>query len=102
MPANGVTLISFLAVILSLSGGARADEKTLYEAAKSEGSLTWYISHFSGEAAQDAARLFSEKYPGVQVNVVRTTAQVSYQRLNQDINAGVAQCDVYSSTDVGH
>ena len=91
------------ALLLSLGiGAARADEKALYEAAKKEGSLTWYISHYSGELAQEVARAFTEKYPGVTVNVVRTTAQVAFQRLSQDLNAGVANCDVFGSTDIGH
>src|SRR6185369_1139529 len=36
------------------------------------------------------------------VTVVRTTAQVAYQRLLQDIKNNAAICDVFSSTDVGH
>jgi iron(III) transport system substrate-binding protein len=33
---------------------------------------------------------------------VRTTAQVAFQRLTQDLKSGVAECDVFSSTDIGH
>jgi iron(III) transport system substrate-binding protein len=39
---------------------------------------------------------------GIKVNVVRTTAQVAYQRLTQDIKNNQANCDVFSSTDIGH
>ena len=39
---------------------------------------------------------------GIKVNVVRTTAQVAYQRLLQDIKNNQTICDVFSSTDVGH
>ena len=77
-------------------------EKQLYEAAKQEGELTWYVAHYSAENAEAAAAAFTEKFPGVKVNVVRSTAQVAYQRLSQDMRAGVAQCDVFSSTDIGH
>ncbi len=38
----------------------------------------------------------------MKVNVVRSTSQVAYQRLSQDMQAGVAQCDMFSSTDYGH
>ncbi len=34
-------------------------------------------------------------------NVVRATGQVLYQRLMQDMKAKVANCDVFSSTDLG-
>ena len=47
-------------------------------------------------------RAFTQAYPGIKVNVVRSTSQVAYQRLSQDIQAGVAQCDFFSSTDYGH
>src|SRR5215217_5372455 len=56
----------------------------------------------TSETAERFGRTFTEKYPGVKVNVVRTTAQVAYQRLSQDIQANVANCDVFGSTDVGH
>lgn len=86
--------------------GARAQmsdhEKQLYEAAKKEGELTWYIAHYTSEASERYGRTFTEKYPGVKVNVVRTTAQVAYQRLSQDIQSNVANCDVFATTDIGH
>jgi iron(III) transport system substrate-binding protein len=77
-------------------------EKSLYEAAKKDGELTWYIAHYTSETAERFGRTFTEKYPGVTVNVVRTTAQVAYQRLGQDIQSNVANCDVFASTDIGH
>jgi iron(III) transport system substrate-binding protein len=47
-------------------------------------------------------RAFTQAWPGIKVNVVRSTSQVAYQRLSQDMQAGVAQCDFFSSTDYGH
>ncbi len=80
---------------------ARADIKALAEAAKKEGELTWYVAHYTSEGAEDLGRGFTEMY-GVKVNVVRTTAQVAYQRLLQDIKNNQTICDVFSSTDLGH
>ncbi len=77
-------------------------EKALYEAAKKEGSLIYYTAHYSAEVAEAFARGFTEKYPGVVCKVVRTTAQVAYQRLTQELKAGGTQCDVFASTDIGH
>lgn len=94
--------VGILFGILGIGQMVRANDRVLYEAAKREGAVTWYITHFSGELAQDAGRAFMEKYPGVTVNVIRTTAQVAFARLNQDIKANNANCDVFSSTDVGH
>ena len=77
-------------------------ERVLYEAAKREGEITWYSGQYSAEASEAAGRAFNERYPGVRCNVVRSTSQVAFQRLSQDLRAGVAQCDVLSSTNGGH
>ncbi|MSP67318.1 MAG: extracellular solute-binding protein [Alphaproteobacteria bacterium] len=78
------------------------DLKALEEAAAREGQLTWYVSHYGADTAAEVGQAFSKKYPAVKVNVVRSTAQVAFQRLQQDIKNSVAQCDVFSTTDIGH
>src|SRR4051812_13876504 len=77
-------------------------EQELYAAAKKEGELTWYSGHINAETSEAVGAAFTKLYPGVKVNVVRSTSQVAFQRLSQDMRAGVAQCDVFSSTDIGH
>lgn len=78
-------------------------EKELYEAAKKEGGeLTWYTAQSDDITAQTLGRSFEALYPGLKVNVLRTTAQVAYQRVTQEIKASAIQCDVFSSTDIGH
>ncbi len=79
-----------------------AHEKDLYEAAKKEGELTWYTAHSDDVTAQALGRKFEALYPGIKVNVVRTTAQVAFQRVSQELKAGAMQVDVLSSTDIGH
>jgi iron(III) transport system substrate-binding protein len=73
----------------------------LHEKAKKEGELTWYIAHWRVEIAERVAKRFTEVYPPIKCNVVRATGQVIYQRLSQDLKAKVANCDVFSSTDLG-
>lgn len=77
-------------------------EKDLYEAAKKESELTWYTAHSDDVTAQALGRKFQQLYPGIRVNVVRTTAQVAFQRVSQELKAGAMQVDVLSSTDIGH
>jgi iron(III) transport system substrate-binding protein len=79
-----------------------APERALYEAAKAEGEVTWYSGQIQAEPGEAVGHAFSEAYPGIKVNVIRSTSQVAYQRLSQDMQAGVAQCDFFSSTDYGH
>jgi iron(III) transport system substrate-binding protein len=92
---------------LAASGPARAQdlpahERALYDAARREGEITWYSGQYNAETSEAVGRAFTERYPGVRCNVVRSTSQVAFQRLSQDMRAGVAQCDVFSSTDFGH
>jgi iron(III) transport system substrate-binding protein len=67
--------------------------------AKTEGEVTWYTAHFDNAVTGKIGAAFTAKYPGIKVNVLKSTAQVNYQRLLQDIGAGVMQADVFSSTD---
>ena len=74
----------------------------LYEAAKKEKEFTVYSAHYNTETMANLCTAFDKKYPGVKCNFVRTTAQVAFQRLQQDLLAKVAVASVFSSTDVGH
>jgi iron(III) transport system substrate-binding protein len=73
----------------------------LHAKAKQEGELTWYSVYWPSDRSEKHAAIFTKAFPGVKVNVVRSTAQVAYQRLSQDIQAGAANCDVFASTDMG-
>src|SRR4030095_5996661 len=79
-----------------------AREEELYELAKKEGEGHWYTAHSNDTVAQALGRDFETAFPGIKANVVRTTAQVAYQRLTQEQRAGAMQVDVFSSTDIGH
>lgn len=74
----------------------------LHAKAQAEGEVTWYIVYWPSDRAEKHAALFTKAYPGVKVNVVRTTAQVAYQRLTQDMKANAANCDIFASTDMSH
>ena len=91
-----------LASAPAFSAEMSAREAELYRAAKPEGELTWYVSQFTTSNAERVAQAFGARYPGVALKPVRTTGQVAYARLTQDIKAGAPQCDVFSSTDLGH
>ncbi len=95
------------AAAIGAAGGAHAQEipaheRALHEAARREGELTWYSGQYNAETSENIGRAFTERFAGVRVNVVRSTSQVAFQRLSQDMRAGVGQCDVFSSTDFGH
>ncbi len=77
-------------------------ETKLYEAAKQEKEFTVYTAHYNSEEAAILCAAFEKKYAGVKCNFVRTTAQVAYQRLQQDMKSRVPVASVFSSTDVSH
>jgi iron(III) transport system substrate-binding protein len=81
---------------------AADQQQALYDAARKEGEVTWYSGQIQAEPGEAVGHAFSQAYPGIKVNVIRSTSQVAYQRLSQDMQAGVAQCDFFSSTDYGH
>ena len=68
---------------------------------KRKAKSTWYSVYWPSDRSEKQAALFTKAFPGVRVNVVRSTAQVAYQRLSQDMQAGAANCDVFSTTDMG-
>ena len=90
-----------LLALAGLADYSLAIDQALVEAAKKEGELTWYVAHYTSEGAEELGRAFTKIY-GIKVNVVRTTAQVAYQRLLQDMKNNQTICDVFSSTDLGH
>ena len=93
---------SVLVATASIAAAQSDQEKQLYEAAKQEGELTWYTAHYDQNMTAQIGAAFTEKYPGIKVNGIKATAQVSFQRLLLDLKAGQSQADVFSSTDVSH
>jgi iron(III) transport system substrate-binding protein len=71
----------------------------LVAAAQKEASVTWYVAQVDTATAEAMGRAFTAQYPGVTVSVIRTTGQVAYERLLQDLKNSAPQCDVFSSTD---
>jgi len=76
--------------------------QALYEAAKKEGQVSWYSGTFDQALCDRIGRAFSMKYPGITVSAIKTTSQVAFQRLVEDLRGGAPQCDILTSTDVGH
>ena len=90
----------FGAVALTAGRAAHADLTGLESAARAEGSVTWYVAQMSGEAAEAMGHRFTQRYPGIAVSVIRTTGQVAYERLQQELKNDTPTCDVFSSTDI--
>jgi iron(III) transport system substrate-binding protein len=86
----------------SLAGAAPAEDEKLLADARKEGKVVWWTAHYALSAAEAVRDAFVAKFPGVQVEFIRQTAQVIYQRLSQNLKAGVRELDVFASTDEAH
>ena len=84
------------------AGGVTIDPAALLDAAKKEGTVSWYTGYYAQEVVDAVGKAFSEKYPGVKVEAVRNASQVVWQKLQQEQQAGLKVCDVFSSTDPSH
>lgn len=78
-----------------------ADEKALYEAAKKEGKFVWYTVWFNQDIVNDIGAAFKAKYPGIEVEGTRNVAATIYQKLTQEMQAGIKNVDVFGTTDIG-
>jgi iron(III) transport system substrate-binding protein len=85
----------------ALAQGSGA-EQALYETGKKEGQLTWYSGILDQPICVKVGQAFTAKYPGITVNPIKTTSQVAFQRVLQDLKGGQVQSDVFTSTDVSH
>ena len=74
------------------------EEASLYQAAKSEGSLVWYESG-PLEAMQAIAREFEQRYPGVTVSVQRIVGVAQYQRFMMETQAKQYLADILAISD---
>ena len=76
------------------AGYAAADrEKKLYEGAKKEGQLNIYTSAQTDDMGA-LVKAFEAKYPGIKVNIWRSSSEKVLQRAVQEARAGRAAMDV--------
>ena len=68
--------------------------KERYDAAVSEGEVTWYAAWYNTDKTEAAAKLFEQTYPGIKVNVYRQSSGKVHQRLTQEIDARQSVADV--------
>ena len=99
--ALGAAALSSPSTSLALAGSSGDDEKLLANARK-EGKVVWWTAHYALNVAEAVRDAFVAKYPGIQVEFIRQTAQVIYQRLSQNLKAHVREVDVFASTDEAH
>lgn len=73
----------------------------LIEAARKEGKLSWYTS-VDLPVAEKIAKAFEAAYPGVSMKVERSGAERIFQRIAQEYQSKIYNCDVVNSSDAAH
>jgi iron(III) transport system substrate-binding protein len=87
----------------TLSAGpahAEVEFQELYDAARKEGEMTWYVSFYGQEVAQTTVDAFVKKYPGLKVAAVRRTTGSTFQRINQDLRASANLASVLTMSGI--
>jgi iron(III) transport system substrate-binding protein len=78
-------------------GSATAADQALIDAAKKEGSVTWYTSLIVNQMARPAVEAFEKKY-GIKVNYIRADTNDMLLRLQNEAQAGQIQADLIDTT----
>jgi iron(III) transport system substrate-binding protein len=73
----------------------------LIEAARKEGKLSWYTS-VDLPVGEKIAKAFEAAYPGVTMKVERSGAERIFQRISQEGQSKISNCDVVNSSDAAH
>jgi iron(III) transport system substrate-binding protein len=73
----------------------------LVDAARKEGKLAWYTS-VDLPVAEKVAKAFEAAYPGIGVKVERSGAERIFQRIGQEYQSRIYNCDVVNSSDAAH
>jgi iron(III) transport system substrate-binding protein len=73
----------------------------LIEAARKEGKLSWYTS-VDLPVAEKIAKAFEGAYPGIGMKVERSGAERIFQRISQEYQSRIYNCDVVNSSDAAH
>src|SRR5262249_47159920 len=78
MGALGAAAFDALSPSLARAAASN-DEEKLYAEARKEGKVVWWTAHYALSAAEAVRNAFVAKYPGIEVEFIRQTAQVIYQ-----------------------
>jgi iron(III) transport system substrate-binding protein len=101
LAATAATAGSLVAPVRAAPPEAQKITPALIEAAKKEGKLSWYTS-VDLPLAEKVAKAFEAKNPVISVKVERTGAERNYQRIGQEYQNRIYNCDVVNSSDAAH
>ncbi len=93
----GAVIGAIFLALVARGGSAVAADQNLIDAAKKEGSVTWYTTQIVDQFARPAAEAFEKKY-GIHVDYVRADPIDIVLRVTTEAKAGHIQADVFDGT----
>lgn len=78
-----------------LGKSAWAADEALLEAARKEGTVTWYCSLIQDQAARPLAEAFQARYPGVQLEMVSGKSADLLLRISDELSTNQLYADVH-------
>src|SRR5260370_5816030 len=94
-------LLPLGARVVSAAPAAETVTLAMVEAAKKEGTVTYYTARDLW-VAEPLAKAFEAKYPGITVKVERTGAERLFNRIAQEAASKIYRVDVVNSSDAAH
>jgi iron(III) transport system substrate-binding protein len=87
--------------VLSAAPPAVGISTALIEAARKEAKVNWYTA-MDLIVAEKWAKVFEGKFPGVAVRVERSGSERLFQRIGQEMAAGIRNVDIVNTADAAH
>ena len=101
LAVSATATASFMTPARAAPPEAQKITPALIEAAKKEGKVAWYTS-VDLPVAEKIAKAFEAAYPGVSMKVERSGAERIFQRIGQEYQSKIYNCDVVNSSDAAH
>ena len=98
---KAAAFLPFGARVVSAAPAAEPVTPAMIEAAKKEGTVTYYTA-MDLSVAEPMAKAFEAKYPGITVKVERTGAERLFNRIAQEAASKIYRVDVVNSSDAAH
>ncbi len=97
------TLLAFACAAAAAARPALAQETTpaMVQAAEKEGKVVWYTA-VDVKVAEGVAKAFRAAYPRIPIEVERSGSERVFQRISQEVQAGIRNVDVVNSSDASH
>lgn len=100
LPSALLSLALSSLALSSFGMAARADEASLYDAAKKEGHVVWYTTLIANQIVEPLKAAFEKKYPGISFEYSRSDEQPNAVKILDEGRAGKIRGDVYDGSTI--